>query len=115
MRRNMGDFEVLQRTSDGYFNINALINEWNSAPANTRRRLDDFLNSSTTKRFMKALKADLSNGEISPLTEIEILKIGNSSFSKSSRKIKEVWVHPYLFLKFALWINNKFEVQVIKL
>ena len=26
----------------------------------------------------------------------------------------QMWVHPYLFIKFAMWLNPRFEVQVIK-
>lgn len=51
MKRPMGQFEVIQRTSDGYFDANALLWQWNHTMGNKRRRMDDFLNSSNTKDF----------------------------------------------------------------
>lgn len=49
LTRKMGDFNVFQRTSDGYFDANSLLKQWNDNPDNTRRRLDDFMNSGRTK------------------------------------------------------------------
>ena len=74
MRRPMGQYEVMQRTSDGYFNINALVNQWNSNPNNKRRRLDDFMNSKKTKEFIETLKNDLTYGEKSPKVKVELIK-----------------------------------------
>ena len=54
LTRKMGDFNVFQRTSDGYFDANSLLKQWNDNPENTRRRLDDFMNSSRTKEFVRA-------------------------------------------------------------
>lgn len=54
----MGDFDVLQRTSDGYFDGNALLNLWNKSNGNTRRRMDDFLSSPKTKEFIDAIIDD---------------------------------------------------------
>lgn len=52
LTRKMGDFNVFQRTSDGYFDANSLLKQWNDNPDNTRRRLDDFMNSGRTKEFI---------------------------------------------------------------
>ena len=41
MTRPMGQFEVLQRTSDGYFNATKLIEQWNKS-GNEKRYLDNF-------------------------------------------------------------------------
>ena len=30
MKRQMGEYEVLQRTSDSYFDLNALLQHWNN-------------------------------------------------------------------------------------
>ena len=52
--RKIGDFNVYQRTDNGSFDANALLNEWNNS-GNTKRRMDDFLNSSNTKEFINEL------------------------------------------------------------
>ena len=41
MKRPMGQFEVLQRTSDGYFNATKLLEQWNKS-SNDKRYLDNF-------------------------------------------------------------------------
>lgn len=61
LTRKMGDFNVFQRTSDGYFDANSLLKQWNDNPDNTRRRLDDFMNSGRTKEFISALSEDESH------------------------------------------------------
>lgn len=70
LTRKMGDFNVFQRTSDGYFDANSLLKQWNDNPENTRRRLDDFMNSSRTKEFVSALSEDEAIGEKSTLVII---------------------------------------------
>lgn len=114
MKRQMGEYEVLQRTSDSYFDINALVNQWNSSPSNKRRRLDDFLNSKNTKEFIATLEASLVSGEISPNLDLQVVKFKKGLYSKSGRTIDQIWVHPFLFIKAAMWVNPRFEVEVIK-
>lgn len=108
--RKLNDFEVVQRTKDGYFDANALLNLWNNTPGSTRRRKDDFLNSVKTKEFIDALQEEIANGELSPLAFYE--KKGRNT--ASGRNKDELWMHPYLFIDFAMWINPKFKVSVIK-
>ena len=114
MRRPMGQYEVMQRTSDGYFNINALVNQWNSNPNNKRRRLDDFMNSKKTKEFIETLKNDLTYGEKSPKVNNELIKVSKGKYDGFGRPTSDIYVHPFLFIKAAMWINPSFEVQVIK-
>ena len=52
MNRQMGKFNVEQRTSDGYFDGNALLLQWNKY-SEKRHRIDDYLNSPKTKEFIE--------------------------------------------------------------
>ena len=45
MLRKMGNFDVSQRTVDGMFDANALLNQWNSTVDNPERRMSRFLES----------------------------------------------------------------------
>lgn len=110
MVRKMGSFEVEQRTKDGYFDANSLLAQWNSRPNNIRRRKDDFLNSKKTKEFIETINEDLAIGENSPLAFYE--KKGRNT-SKGRTK-DELWLHPYLFIDFCMWINPKFKLSVVK-
>lgn len=109
----MGSFDVLQRTMDSYFDANALLSQWNKT--NKRRRIDDFLNSNNTKEFISALTDDIiSNGEKSPMGDVQLVKTTASRNTKNGRTKAQIYMHPYLFIKFSMWINPKFEIQVIK-
>ena len=108
MHREIKDFKILQRTKDGFFDANELLSQWNSK--NTRRRMDDFLKSKTTTSFISALNEDLAIGENPPLA-YHVKKGRNTRKGKTK---DEVWMHPYLFIDFAMWINPRFKLEVIK-
>lgn len=101
MIRPMGRFEVLQRTKDGMFNATALLQQWNSANCE-RKEITKFFDNANTKLFIEALIKE------------EKLNTQNSAYLKSRGKNGGTWMHPILFIKFAMWLNPKFEVQVIK-
>ena len=42
MIRPMGQFDVLQRTSDGYFDANVLPSQWNSEKGNPQRAMSRY-------------------------------------------------------------------------
>lgn len=114
MKRPMGQFEVLQRTSDGFFDGNALLSQWNKTPGNPQRAMARFFNSEGVKEFMDALKEDVSHSAKMQYGDIQIVIETKGRNTKSGKTKDQVWMHPYLFIKFAMWINPKFELQVIK-
>ena len=114
MTRPMGQFKVEQRTKDGFFNANALLIQWNSGHLNTKREMSKFLDSVKTNEFMDALKEDLALSQKCDMGEIQIIKETKGKNTKDGRMPDQIWMHPYLFIKFAMWINPRFEVQVIK-
>lgn len=114
LTRRMGDFEVLQRTSDGYFDANALLAQWNKSGKN-ERKLSLFMELKQTSEFMDALRDELSLSNKNYLPDTQLVIKGKVSTDKKGNKTPaKVWMHPYLFIKFAMWINPRFEVKVIK-
>lgn len=109
MVRPMGCFSVEQRTQDAMFNATALLEQWNKMvevnmgnPIFKKKAIADFFRLDQTKEFIQALiEEENLNGE-------------NSAYLKSRGKNGGTWMHPILFVKFAMWINPRFEVQVIK-
>lgn len=100
----MGCFSVEQRTKDGMFNATALLKQWNES-AGEKKEIKKFFENQNTKEFIAAL------------IEEENLDGQKSAYvkSKASRgKNVGTWMHPILFVKFAMWLNPRFEVQVIK-
>lgn len=101
LTRPMGQFNVEQRTKDGMFNATALMSQWN-ASSGDKKEVTKFFENDNTKEFINALM------------EEENLNTQNSAYLKSRGKYGGTWMHPILFIKFAMWLNPRFEVQVIK-
>ena len=114
MNRQMGNFNVYQRTSDGYFDANALLRQWNSIPENPNRKMAKFLEAKSTKEFIEVLIQEETHGAemLGGDFQAFIITRGRRVFQGSNPD--KVFMHPYLFIKFALWLNPKFEYQVIK-
>lgn len=110
MKREIGNLPVYQRTKDGYFNATELLKCWNSAAnLNTPnsgdlevpiKRLDKFLSNISTKEFVKVLSA-----------KENILE--NKVYIASRGKNGGTWMHPLLFVDFAMWLNPEFKYDVL--
>lgn len=101
MIRKMGDFNVVQRTKDGMFNATELIKQWNEKTGE-KKEITKFFENSNTSKFIEALIIE------------ENLNTQDSAYLKSRGKRGGTWMHPYLFVKFSMWLNPSFEVKVIK-
>lgn len=102
MLRPMGCFSVEQRTKDGMLNATALLKQWNES-AGGKKEIKKFFENQNTKEF------------ISALIEEENLNGEKSAYLTSRGKYSGgTWMHPILFVKFAMWLNPRFEVKVIK-
>jgi len=102
MRRNLDGFDVLQRTEDGMFNANELAKQYFNSKGITRgREVSEFLKLDKTIEFINALHIEINDNT----TKIVLSKRGKNGGT---------WMHPYLFIDFAMWINPTFKVKVIK-
>lgn len=99
--RRMGEFEVTQRTSDGMFNATSLLKQWNEF-AGSQKQMIHFMDNNATKEYIEVIENDLDSKE------------RNSVLLQSRGKNGGTWMHPYLFIDFAMWLNPKFKLQVIK-
>lgn len=114
MIRKMGRFDVSQRTSDGMFNASELLQQWNRTNRATKKIIN-FINLSQTKEFIDELNDELqSQSDFSDLGENQAFVIVKGRNTKKGKTSDIVWYHPYLFIKFAMWLNPRFELQVIK-
>jgi hypothetical protein len=112
--RPMGEFKVAQRTKDGMFNATELLKQWNLT-ANQSKSVNHYLENSKTKEFIDAVILDddqIRNSE-KPINQI-LIKVKGKTKSDGSREVGSVWMHPLLFLDFAMWINPSFKVKVLK-
>lgn len=101
LTRPMGNFEVFQRTSDGFFNATALLSQWNLS-SGMKKQMVHYFDQSSTDEFITAIISE------------ENLKQRNSVFIKTRGKNGGTWMHPLLFIDFAMWLNPTFKVKVLK-
>lgn len=101
MTRPMGDFHVEQRTKDGMFNATDLLNQWNSH-SGQQKQMSHYFENNATEEFVNALMSE------------ENFKERNSVYLKSRGKSGGTWMHPIMFIDFAMWLNPAFKVKVIK-
>lgn len=104
MVRKMGSFDVTQRTKDGFFNATELLKQWNKH-SGQKKEIKEFFKLKNTNEFIQALiKEEDLHGEDSTYLK-----------SRASRGVNAgTWMTPILFIKFSMWLNPTFEVQVIK-
>ena len=104
LTRKMGDFNVNQRTSNGMFNATDLLKQLN-VYNNSKKELQDYLDNKWTKEFIETMINDDSIiGGIVPMIKSRSNKGDNVG----------TWMHPYLFIDYAMWLNPKFKLSVIK-
>lgn len=102
LTRTMGSFIVSQRTSDGMFNGTELLKQWNDSGLGSKKEISDYFRLNQTEGYLKALLLE------------EDFKDGNSPYLKSRGKYGGTWMHPLLFIDFAMWLNPTFKVKVLK-
>ena len=118
MIRPMGNFNVIQRTSDGYFNATHLLRQWNenakSKPVNStdlkERRLDACWDSTNLDQLMSEIAENELNFKSQNFGDLK------NALSKTCRGKKNggTWMHPVLFIKFAMYLSPRFEYHVLK-
>lgn len=102
LTRPMGQFSVEQRTKDGMFNATSLLKQWNDCN-NIEKRMQSYLDNNSTKELVNALRLE------------ENLNSTNSCYLTSRGKYNGgTWMHPIMFIDFAMWLNPSFKVKVIK-
>lgn len=105
MKRPLSQFTVEQRTKDGMFNATALLKQWNEQDGVAQRKLDNYFASSKTAEFIETIM----NRENLHTPKMVYVK------SRASRGNQVgTWMHPLLFIDFAMWINPSFKYDVLK-
>lgn len=107
MKRDFLGKNIRQRTDNKYLSANDLLNIYNSN-VNRPKSLNEFWKLQATKEFLQALKNELNlNKGKSPYLESDL-------FIATRGRGGETWLHPYLFIEFAAWLNAEFRVKMYK-
>ncbi len=75
MLRKMGNFDVIQRTKDGYFEANSLLSQWNNVKDNPRRDMNKYLSSYKTIEFINVIKSKSQKSELADYQAVIIKKL----------------------------------------
>ena len=103
MTRDLKGIQVLQRTKDEMFDATSFLKQYNKLNGIRRgKEVNDFLKIDRTKEFINALEIEEN------ITTKKIVAVQNGGLAKGT------WMHPYLFIDYAMWVNPTFKVQVIK-
>lgn len=121
MTRKMGEFDVLQRTGDGYFDANKLLLQWNQSGMGMEKKISRFLEKEETTSFIETIKSresqviDSQESAITHLPDYQVVKqIKGKTNSLGKKNPDQVWMHPMLFIDFAMWLNPEFKYDVLK-
>lgn len=96
MKRPLANFTVEQRTKDGMFCATALLKQWNDQDGVVQRKLDNYFASSKTAEFIDTI-IKRENLDTPKMVYVK---------SRASRgNGAGTWMHPLLFIDFAMWIN----------
>lgn len=85
MVRYIGQYSVIQRTSDGFFDANSLLKEWNGKSDNPKREMKKFLSSPKTEEFITALRLRLAQSQKCDMVNISVLDEVKGRNSKKGR------------------------------
>lgn len=104
MKRPMGCFQVEQRTKDAFFNATSLLKQWNNTSV-SERKLDNYFHSEKTQMFIQTIM-ERENLDTPKMVYVK---------SRASRGDSAgTWMHPMLFIDFAMWIDPEFKYDVLK-
>lgn len=87
----------VQRTKDGYFDANRLLNAWNTSNGGKPKQLSNYNATKSTKDFKEQLKKE----------GVEKPMMTTRGYQSST------WMHPKLFIDFAMWVSVEFKSIVI--
>lgn len=106
MKREFYSSEVSQRTKDSFFNATDLLKSYNLV-SGKQKVMAEFWSNKNTGEFIEALESELIKDNV-----------GNSLYLKTYETTRGngggTWMHPYLFVKFAMWLSPELEVKIIK-
>lgn len=117
MQRQFNGKVIRQNSKTGFLNANDLLEAYN-INSETEKRLDNYLKTQQVQEYIEVLQDDLESQNVNtskkgylelPLTE----KI--SVMATKRGKNGGTWMHPYLFLDFAMWLSPEFKLWAVKI
>ena len=94
------DEGFIQRTSDGYFNASNIVRLWNENNPNAQKQAAQYKQLKSTNEYIEQLEKEGINNPY---------RAGRGKGDNAG-----IWMHPYLFVDFAMWVSVEFKSKVIR-
>jgi len=112
--RDLNGTKIRQNHKTGFYNANDLINLYNISVDGTdkkQKRIIDYLGNASSLEWQDKIMAEEShNSNVDKSTQLE----NGLVIAKKGRVNGGTWMHPYVFIDFALWLNVDFKYTCIK-
>ena len=89
-----------------------LLKQWNIT--NREKLISNFLNNIKTQMFVEEIIEQETHTQKSEDGVFQAVMNVKGRHTKNGRTPDRVFMHPFLFIDFAMWLNPKFKYQVIK-
>jgi hypothetical protein len=106
MERQIGNLTIFQRSKDYMFNATDLVRAYNK-DSGSKKELKEYLENKSTKEYIETMALDdefIIGGKV-PIMKSRANKGENAG----------TWMHPYLFIDLAMWLNPDFKLKVVKM
>jgi len=119
MQRQFNGMTIRQNSKSGFLNVNDLLACYLTENPSSNKQVEHYLKLKQTKEFAEAIReAELEsilqnankNGDL-VLPMLEPLGVLDTKRGKNGG----TWVHPYMFLDFAMWLNPRFKMWAMSI
>jgi hypothetical protein len=119
MQRQFNGLPIRQNSKTGFLNVNDLMDCYLTENPKSSKKVENYFRLNQTKEFAETIReAELEaknqnthkNGDL-VLPLVEPIKVIESKRGVNGG----TWVHPYLFLDFAMWLNPKFKLWAMSI
>lgn len=108
MKRDLNGLAVRQNSKTQMFNANDLLEIYNLS-SKKKKRIATYLENQSSQEYMEAIANDTdSNSRNSCDLKNGVL------LTNRGRVNGGTWMHPYLFIDFAMWLSPEFKLTCIK-
>lgn len=108
MKRFLGGSEVRQDSKTGMFNVNDLLSIYNKQ-GKRQKRIEPYMRRKESKELVEAILKRLnSNDNNCCYLDSDIIKTAKGRINGGT------WMHPYMFIDFAMWLSPDFKVMCIE-
>jgi len=108
MKRFVGASEVRQDSKTGMFNVNDLLSIYNKQ-GKRQKRIEPYMRRKESKELIEAILKRLNpNDNNSCYLDSDIIRTAKGRVNGGT------WMHPYMFIDFAMWLSPDFKVMCIE-